>query len=401
MRPKSMILLVLALGCGLVASIGINQVMANRDQAPPPMVGETEPIFVALTDVSMGEKLTQANVKLEAWPKDKVPNGALTALEDVEGRLTRTRLYAGEPILEAKLLSKDASGMGAAPLIPKGYRVVALPMNSVASGGGLILPGNRVDVLVHVKADPNRGIPETGTWTVLQDVQVFAVNDMFTRDPRDRDEASIQAKTISLLLTPEQSQLVFLANEIGTIRLTMRSHEDEDVADIAATPINTLFGKGDKADRDKETLLDEEPKDDASNLLSLIEETPEPEEPAEKPWIMLVLRGESAEEVQFEKGHIPERGRRYDPSGMDVDPAAAGYLDPSHAGAYGAGPGLPLDANGQPVRLPPPAVDGPDDGALGIPPSGSRGQLPTELTPDMSFEDFLDKMEKGAGSAPR
>ncbi len=50
MRPKSLILLALALGCGLIASIGISQVMkARKGQSGPP--GETQAILVALIDV--------------------------------------------------------------------------------------------------------------------------------------------------------------------------------------------------------------------------------------------------------------------------------------------------------------------------------------------------------------
>ena len=101
MRPKSLILLMLALGCGLVASIGISQVMDRRNQQPAP-VGETEAIFVAMQNIEFGDQLSTQVLKLEQWPKDKIPEGALSTLEDVEGRRARTKLYAGEPILEAK-----------------------------------------------------------------------------------------------------------------------------------------------------------------------------------------------------------------------------------------------------------------------------------------------------------
>ena len=76
MRPKSLILLVLALGCGLVAAIGINQVLANRPVAQVTDSGETVPIFVALTDIGLGDPLTPQVLKLEEWPKMKVPPGA-------------------------------------------------------------------------------------------------------------------------------------------------------------------------------------------------------------------------------------------------------------------------------------------------------------------------------------
>ena len=81
MRPKSLILLILALGCGLVAAIGINQVMANRATQNTAAVGETTPIFVAVSDIGMGDPLTPQVLKLEEWPKGKVPPGAMDRLD--------------------------------------------------------------------------------------------------------------------------------------------------------------------------------------------------------------------------------------------------------------------------------------------------------------------------------
>ena len=73
MRMKSLILIFIALGCGLVASIGISQVM-NRGGGGGSM--EMEQILVALTDIDIGTKLDAQNVKLEDWPKAKIPEGA-------------------------------------------------------------------------------------------------------------------------------------------------------------------------------------------------------------------------------------------------------------------------------------------------------------------------------------
>ena len=134
MRPKSLALLMLALGCGLVASIGITQVLANRNSGPDPMAGQSKAIFVAVTDIGLGDLVTAQMLKLEQWPKDKIPQGAITRIEDVEGRRTRTKLYAGEPILEIRLLGKGASQQGATALIPKGYRVVPVSVNLVSGG---------------------------------------------------------------------------------------------------------------------------------------------------------------------------------------------------------------------------------------------------------------------------
>ena len=98
MRPKSMILIVIALGCGLIASIGISQVMESR-VTDGPVETPMEEIFVATADIPLGQILAEEMVRLEEWPQDKVPEGAVRTMEDIDGRRTLTRLYPGEPIL--------------------------------------------------------------------------------------------------------------------------------------------------------------------------------------------------------------------------------------------------------------------------------------------------------------
>src|SRR5487761_1318010 len=208
MRPKSIILLTLALGCGLVASIGINQVMANRRAAPTVEQGETTPIFVAATEIGIGDPLTPQVLKLEAWPKEKLPGGSLGNLDDVEGRRSRAKFYPGEPILEAKLLPKGESGASAIDMIPKGMRVVPIRVDAVSGASGMILPGDRVDMLVHLTENPARGVPRAITRTFLQNVKIFAVDNLYDRGT---DNNTLAAKTISVLVTPEHAELVALA----------------------------------------------------------------------------------------------------------------------------------------------------------------------------------------------
>ena len=116
---------------------------------------------------------------------------------------------------------------GADALIPKGYRVVSVRVESVTVHGGLLMPGSRVDIQVYINRNPAGGIPETTTRTLLQDVKVFAVNDVVSMDTPGQDTKSIQGRTVSLLVTPEQAERVTLASELGTIRLIMRSPDDD------------------------------------------------------------------------------------------------------------------------------------------------------------------------------
>jgi pilus assembly protein CpaB len=248
----------LALGCGLVASIGITEVLAKRNTESAKATGETQPIFVALSDIPLGDLVTPELLKLEQWPKDKIPHGAISRIEDIEGRRTRTKLYAGEPILENRLLGKGASEQGATALIPKGYRVVPVKVDLVSGGSSLIVPGDRVDVMVHLVRDPAREIQETVTRTILQDVKVFAVDDIVDLEKEKEGVKSIAAKTISLLVTPEQAAKLMLATQLGIINLVMRSPEDDQRTANAQARPGELFGTQIKSERKKETLVDGE-----------------------------------------------------------------------------------------------------------------------------------------------
>jgi pilus assembly protein CpaB len=244
MRPKSIILLVLALGCGLVASIGINRVMANRN-APVLVTGETQPICVAVKDINMNDPVQPAEVKLEDWPVDKIPLGAISKIEDLEGRRTKNKLYAGEPILEAKLWQKGESGASAIESIPTGMRVVAVRVDDVQTSGSLILPGDRVDMMVHLTQNSAKDLQNTTTKTFLQNVKVFAVNDVTERQPGGA-ENKIVARTVSVLVTPEQAELVTMASELGRIRLVLRGPNDDNVEPTAGVLPGALLGSMDQ-----------------------------------------------------------------------------------------------------------------------------------------------------------
>lgn len=316
MRTKSVVLLMLALGCGLIASIGITQVMAKRGTIAPSPTGDMASIFVAMTDISMGDPVSPQMVKLEDWPKDKIPPGALTKIEDVEGRRPKTKIYAGSPILDNHLLSKGASDQGATGLIPKGYRVVSVKTDAVNSGSGLLRPGDRVDVLVHLEKCPAKGIPDTSTRIFLQDIKVFAVNDVFALDSAQNSEESIKAQTVSLLVTPEQAEKVMLATELGRIRLAMRSPEDDEQTAPGGAAPNKLFGMADGADRDQESLLGPEPSaprasDDADAFLKLLNsQKAQVEQPAAEvqlaapssaeTWVVKILSGSDVDEAVLE-----------------------------------------------------------------------------------------------------
>jgi pilus assembly protein CpaB len=245
MRSKTIVLLVLALGCGLVASIGISQVLNRNQDAGAPE--ETSPVWVAMADIKSGDVLSPQNLKLEQWPKEKIPPGALGKLDQIENKHTRAAIYQGEPVLEKKL---RVSGTSSADTIPTGFRAYTVQGDAVNSHGGLLHPGDRVDVLVYV--NKSFGMVETGTKTILQDIKVFAVNDQ-TTPPDEKSADAITAKTVTLLVTPSQAEKAALAAEIGKIRLVIRAPDDKSPVNPAGTTLGDLF-MSEKTNRDEEEM---------------------------------------------------------------------------------------------------------------------------------------------------
>jgi pilus assembly protein CpaB len=302
MRSKTIILLVLALGCGLVASIGISQVLSRNQDAGA--TEETAAVWVALADIKSGDLLTPQTLKLEQWPKEKIPPGSLGKLEQIEGKHTRAAIYQGEVVVEKKL---RVSGTSAADTIPTGFRAYTVQGDAMNSHGGLLHPGDRVDVLVYV--NKSFGTVETGTKTILQDIKVFAVNDQ-TSPPDEKSVDAITAKTVTLLMTPSQAEKAALASEIGKIRLVIRAPDDKSPVNPAGTTLGDLF-MSEKTNRDEEEMNKPVSGKKSAGILEMLSQayspsakhgsTPAAVATDEQSFTMQIIRGTDIIETDFRK----------------------------------------------------------------------------------------------------
>lgn len=237
MRMKSLILIFIALGCGLVASIGISQVMERGGGGGAEV--EMDQILIALTDVDGTAKLDATNVQLEDWPKMKIPEGAIRKVEDAVGKYAITRFYKGEPILVTKI-SEQPSGV--TQYIPDGYRAMPVKVEEDTVMKA-ISPGDRVDVMVFVKRNGDE-ILKTAAYTILRNVRVFAIN-ANTERAVDAKGHEATFRTVSLLVKEKHSGDLTVAARIGTIVLTLRRPDETDteVAE-AVTPLEDILDNG-------------------------------------------------------------------------------------------------------------------------------------------------------------
>lgn len=248
MRPKSLLLLALALGCGLVASIGISQVLDSNNKKQASI--ETVPIYVALQNINLGDPVNDGMVSLQEWPRDKVPVGAITKWEEIESRRPKTTIFQGEPLNDGKFLAK---GETHDPIsgIPPGMRLKTVSVDARKSAAGLLSPGDRVDIQLYIPQNERQGIAHAFTKIILQNIRVYAVDQTVQRTAEGTEERSV-AKTLSLVVTPQQASRMTTAENLGELSLIPRHPDDDLIVDDAEQSLEDIFARSDSSNREKE-----------------------------------------------------------------------------------------------------------------------------------------------------
>ncbi len=219
MNSRSLTVLVLAVFLGLGAMLLTRHLMSK----PAAAEEESQEILVAARDFKDEEILKPDMVKTERKSKSAVPVGAFSSFKDVEERWVKTAMSEGDPIVEKKLGPKG-SPPGLVANIPKGMRAYTVDVTEQSGVSGFILPNNRVDV---VRYEANEKSQLQRGETILQDIQVLAAGQVFTLQA----EKSLQNRTVTLAVFPEQVHILVAARAKGPLSLALRGVNDHDIVD--------------------------------------------------------------------------------------------------------------------------------------------------------------------------
>jgi pilus assembly protein CpaB len=217
MRNKSLFLII-ACVCGAVAAVGASQLI----QGQGPATGQTSEILVAARTIEVGELLTAEMLTLEPWPADRLPGGAINDLALIEGKAAAQQVFAGEPILDVKLIDEaELSNSN----IPDGYIVVSMRSDSGNSIAPMIRPGDRVNVNAFFAQGPK--MPQSTVRSVLLGVRVFAVDGATSRlmVKSDDSRSSSGPESVSLLIQKSDNEAWMYATELGKITLSLSGPE--------------------------------------------------------------------------------------------------------------------------------------------------------------------------------
>ncbi len=276
--------IILAMVLGLMGA-GLVYVATSRGSSSPSKssTASDTPAVVAKVDIAARTSITADMLEVKLVPADDRNALGYGTLADVTGKVTRYPISAGEQVLSSKVVALDgasvAKGRSLSYVIPQGMRAIAIQTSEISGAGGLVLPGDYVDILIDYDIEftapdgTQQKVPSYLVQTLMQNVEVLAVSqtivDTVTAPSASSDagtsatptgssavssnptqvvrnsEAAPQpgASTVTLALSPEDAQKIYLAEQNGKIRLAVRPYGDSENLPIDYETQVDLFPK--------------------------------------------------------------------------------------------------------------------------------------------------------------
>jgi len=226
MKPKTMILMILAIVCGLVASYMTSQLIAQNK--------EEVMVLAAKERINQWGTIREPKDMFELKPILKKNAPAMTFNPQdwettLKGRRAKVAIEKDAILTDDQLLKKEVTGLD----IPPGKLAMAVPISADKAVSFFVVPGCRVNIIHTVG----------GVSTVLLPNALVLAIDLNTNRPEDK--VGIIGGTCTLQLDNDDQVLkLSSARDRGNLSLVMRSQgedpkettEDTKVAGITPPP---------------------------------------------------------------------------------------------------------------------------------------------------------------------
>ncbi len=176
-------------------------------------------VVVAATDIPYGQPILPQSLQVIPWPREALPAGAFTDMALViptPGQPPRRAIRGmvqGDLLLASKL-SDFGEKVTLVQSLGPNTRAMAIKVDAETAVGGFVTPGDTVDILLTQGKDA-----AMSAVTILQNIRVVGV-DQEADEGMDQPEI---ARTVTVEVTPEQGQVLALAQKAGTLALTLRA----------------------------------------------------------------------------------------------------------------------------------------------------------------------------------
>ena len=192
----------------------------------------TTSVVIAASDIPANIPITEAMIETKVIPTGAVVSGALSDKSEVIGKVANAEIFAGEQLLNAKLLSTGKSDSKTlAYVIKPGMRAITIAVDETSGVAFMITPGNNVDIIgefvktTNSAEDGSESDKISYTTMVLENITVLAVDNVFYKDGKANSDKPAYT-TLTLQVTPSQAMELSTAQFEGQLRTILRSPVD-------------------------------------------------------------------------------------------------------------------------------------------------------------------------------
>jgi Flp pilus assembly protein CpaB len=212
MKQKNVILMVVAVGCGLVAAFLTTQINAKPKS-------EQVEVLVAAKDLAVGTLMSKAEmpklVTRKKVAKESLPPKFVVDESELLDKRLSTAVQADQTFNPEGLSTRGVI------ILPEGKDMISLPVSAGAAAAGFIGPGSKVDVLATLQVGKLiRAFP------LLVDMHVLAVD---THTEYDKKGVFPTINNVSLAVSQEQALLLALAKQRGCRLELLLRHPNKPV----------------------------------------------------------------------------------------------------------------------------------------------------------------------------
>lgn len=219
--------LVVALVLGLLAGV-IAYSAIKKKEADVRRGWNLVPVVVAAQDIPEGTVVTFEMISQRSVPEQFVTSSVVKpdSASYVVNQKVLVALQAGDPLLWSQFETTKAAERLSSKVQKKG-RAITIDAKKSSSVGGWVRPNDHVDVIGTFR-DPQSD--EQISVTLLQNVIVLATGKITgTTNVNLIPEGERDYDNISLLILPEEAEILVLAQEMGALTLSLRNEDDVDI----------------------------------------------------------------------------------------------------------------------------------------------------------------------------
>ena len=247
MRSKNIVMLIAFVALAALVGLTVRSllstdqtVVAEEPKYEAPR-NEKPKVWVARETLEVGTFVDAADLQAIDWPESaRQPSYLLTTefrADDLAGAVVRDRLVKGDPVTLERVVKPGERGFLSAVLLP-GMRAITIGIDNVTGNAGLVLPGDRVDlILTQIIENNETGSRLSASETVATALRILAVGTRLSTATNSED-IDDRVSSVTLEATPRQAEQIAVSDVLGSLSLSLRSlpaTESDAIEDELAT----------------------------------------------------------------------------------------------------------------------------------------------------------------------